>query len=115
LDVRNKHRDAVKVFTKLKLLIPSDLEVQRQLARALRRGGNVEGSLDVLEQLLDKDGEYLPALVDYAWLLEKTMRCDVNLIYILWNPIPFLVLHIVHLGRGCNITHYILSYTPLPS
>lgn len=80
LDACNKNRDAVKVFTKLKSLIPDDLEVQRQLARALRRGGNVEGSLDVLEKLLDRDGEYLPGLVDYAWLLEKTLRSVIRLI-----------------------------------
>jgi hypothetical protein len=102
----------VKVFTKLKLLIPSDLEVQRQLARALRRGGNVEGSLDVLEQLLDRDGEYLPALVDYAWLLEKTMRCDVdhNLMYIME---PYIIPCVAYCTCGGGaITHYISSFTP---
>jgi len=45
--------------------------VQRQLSRALRKGGNVEAALDTLEKLLDEDPDYLPGLVDYAWLLEK--------------------------------------------
>lgn len=45
--------------------------MQRQLSRALRKGGNVEAALDTLEKLLDEDPDYLPGLVDYAWLLEK--------------------------------------------
>ena len=45
-------------------LLPGDLEVQRELARALRKGGNLEGSLDCLEKLLDEDPDYLPGLVN---------------------------------------------------
>jgi len=54
----------VRTLTRLMALLPGDLEVQRELARALRKGGNLEGSLDCLEKLLDEDPDYLPGLVN---------------------------------------------------
>jgi tetratricopeptide (TPR) repeat protein len=49
--------------------------VRRELAKALRKGGNIEAALDCLERLLDLDENYLPALVDYGAVVWHRSPC----------------------------------------